>query len=151
MQTITAAQTAALIRKDLRAQWPAVRFSVRSSNHAGGSRVLIVWTDGPTAEDVQRLVNRYGGATFDAMTDCKGYAHPADDLPRSYSWLDCDRRYSRDAFAGAVKDLCARYGLPMPTLTDDIGGCYIAADVWLEPLGRYLGQAANHALQSITL
>ncbi len=150
--TMTAAETAARIRKDLRQQWPAVKFAVRSGNHAGGSSVHISWIDGPVAGEVQRLVDRYGGASFDAMTDCKGYAQPVEDLPQSLSWLTCNRRYSRQALTSVTAKLCKDEGVPMPAIEDSLWGAYIAGgDVWLESCGRYLAQAVEHKIQAMPL
>lgn len=64
-----AAETAKLIRLVLRADFPGVTFSVRSSRYAGGSSVDISYTDGPTRAEVEAAVSGFDGKRFDGMID----------------------------------------------------------------------------------
>lgn len=66
-------ELAVLIRRDLKAAFPAVKFSVRSDHYAGGSAVRVRWTDGPTTEAVEAIVKPYEGIGFDGMTDSTRY------------------------------------------------------------------------------
>lgn len=75
-----AKDAAAMCRARLKAVFPATKFSVRSSNYAGGSSVNITWTDGPTAKAVRNEVEEYGGAGFDGMIDLK-YHHDSWLIP----------------------------------------------------------------------
>lgn len=70
---LSAADTAKLVRKSLRADFPGVKFSVRSSTYAGGASIDVGWTDGPLTADVDRTLSLYSGATFDGMVDLKSY------------------------------------------------------------------------------
>lgn len=150
MQTLTAAETAKLIRQELKATWPAVKFTVHSSNHSGGSSVRVGWLDGPTEDKVHRLMRRYGGAEFDVYTDCKEYAKPAEDLPQSISWLSCRRGYTLPAYTRAVKGICDDYGLAMPRIATYEGGyCCIVGDPMIE--GRSLAQFVDRALRDLDL
>lgn len=63
------AETAKLIRADLKKSFPGVKFSVRSDSYSGGASVRVHWTDGPTADAVNRVLKRYEGGRFDGMTD----------------------------------------------------------------------------------
>ena len=72
----TTAGTAALIRGVLKAAFPAVTFSVRSSEFSGGSSVDIDWTDGPTEQAVEVLVGKFAYGTFDSMQDLAGIKEP---------------------------------------------------------------------------
>ena len=69
-------EVAKIIRKDLRAAFPGQKFRVRSSKYAGGSSIRVDWTDGPTTGEVDAIVKRYEGATFDGMRDLKEYKEP---------------------------------------------------------------------------
>jgi len=66
MKYLTTAQTAALIRKDLKANFPGVKFSVRSRS---GSAINIEYTNGPAEADVKAIARKYEAAGFDGMID----------------------------------------------------------------------------------
>ena len=68
---ISCADTAKLVRKALKAEFPGTKFSVRSSNYAGGASISVRYTDGPTAEKVNAVCSLYQGSTFDGMIDLK--------------------------------------------------------------------------------
>lgn len=71
---LSCAETAKLVRQALKADFPGVKFSVRSHTYAGGASITAYWTDGPTAKDVERkTLSLYSGATFDGMVDLKEY------------------------------------------------------------------------------
>jgi len=66
-------EVAKRLRKVLKETFPGVKFSVRSDKYSGGSSINVGWTDGPTAEAVDKVVCRYEGAGFDGMQDLKYY------------------------------------------------------------------------------
>ena len=70
---ISTNDTAKMIRKTLKNQFPTVKFSVRSDKYSGGSSINVSYTDGPFAREVEAVVKFYEGAKFDGMTDCKDY------------------------------------------------------------------------------
>lgn len=72
-RSLSAAETAKLIRKALRADFPGIKFSVRSSTYAGGASIDVSWTDGPREEQVDGTLGLYAGASFDGMIDLKSY------------------------------------------------------------------------------
>ena len=72
---INLTETNKLIRRTLKEAFPTVKFSVRGKSYSGGSSTDIYWTDGPTVKQVQSYVDRFGGATFDGMTDLKSSAY----------------------------------------------------------------------------
>ncbi|MDQ0376582.1 LPD29 domain-containing protein [Amycolatopsis thermophila] len=67
---IDSAEAAKLIRKHLKATFPGVKFSVRTSRYSGGASVDITWTDGPTEDQVQQITGAFAGERFDGRTDC---------------------------------------------------------------------------------
>lgn len=71
---VTAARN---LRAQLRARWPGVKFSVRTSRYSGGNSIDVSWTDGPTDEQVSAIANRYQAGHFDGMTDCYEYHRSA--------------------------------------------------------------------------
>jgi hypothetical protein len=70
---LSCAETAKLVRRTLRNEFPGVKFSVRSKTYAGGASISVSWTGGPGEAVVRAKVNRYAGADFDGMADMKVY------------------------------------------------------------------------------
>ena len=66
---LSCADTAKLIRKQLKELYPGVKFSVRSSVYAGGASIQVKWTDGPNYTEVNDLLKYYEGKRFDGMID----------------------------------------------------------------------------------
>lgn len=74
----TAAETAKKVRKALKANFPGVKFSVRSSTYSMGSSISVSWTDGPLSEQVDVVLNQFESASFNSMEDyktTKGYMY----------------------------------------------------------------------------
>ena len=83
-RTLTGAALCALaIREELKKEFPAVKFSVKSSNFAGGDSVHISWNEGPTSREVDVFTNKYQYGSFDGMTDMYNYSNTREDLPQS--------------------------------------------------------------------
>ena len=70
---ISVTDTAKLIRKALKAQFPNVKFSVQSKSYSMGASITVYWTDGPTTDAVDKIVKQFEGASFDGMIDLKSY------------------------------------------------------------------------------
>jgi hypothetical protein len=65
------------IRIELKAAFPAVKFSVKSKRFSGGDDINVSWIDGPTTRQVDAIIQRYREGTFDGMTDCYEYERSA--------------------------------------------------------------------------
>jgi hypothetical protein len=73
---LSCADTAKLIRAQLKRRFPGVKFSVRSSTYSMGASIDISWTDGPTTTLVDAVVKPFAGSGFDGMIDLKyGKSH----------------------------------------------------------------------------
>jgi hypothetical protein len=68
-KSLDAKSTAALLRRVLRATFPATKFTVHTSRGAGCSSVSIRWTDGPSVARVNELTRQFQAGSFDGMTD----------------------------------------------------------------------------------
>jgi len=66
---LSATETAKLMRKDLKANFPGIKFSVRSDRNS----INIKYTDGPAEKVVQAVARKYEGAGFDGMIDLQYY------------------------------------------------------------------------------
>ncbi len=97
---LTAAETAALVRKALAKNFPATKFYVRSKTYSGGASIRVMY-DGiisrtpspdygpyvtvtkpgaPLRAEVEKVVGVFGGSEFDGMTDLKySVTHTMDE------------------------------------------------------------------------
>ena len=62
---IESKEVAVLIRAQLKARWPRVKFSVRSECNS----VNVDWVDGPCQRLVERVIGQYSFGGFDGMID----------------------------------------------------------------------------------
>lgn len=72
------AETAKLVRKALKAAFPGVKFSVRSSRFSMGTAIDVSYTDDLEWREVENVIGVFQGGRFDGMTD-SSYG--------VYSWL----------------------------------------------------------------
>ena len=93
----TAADSAKLVRAELKTAWPGVKFSVRSER----STVNVEWTDGPTTKQVEALLGKFEMGYFDGMDDSYKYTstYMVDGVDYSVKYLFCHRNMSAEAEA----------------------------------------------------
>ena len=70
-RVVSVADTAKILRKRLKLEFPETRFSVRSKRYAGGGSISVRWSDGPLMSDVKAVTDQYEGSGFDPMIDLK--------------------------------------------------------------------------------
>jgi hypothetical protein len=73
MRYLTCAETAKLVRKDLKKHFPTIKFSVRSDNYSMGATIRINWDNGPTEDQVSNITDVYESKGFDGMIDLAYY------------------------------------------------------------------------------
>jgi hypothetical protein len=100
---VDAADVAKIVRKKLKAAFPGVKFAVRTDKYAGGSSVDVDWQDGPTVAQVDALVQRFAGATFDGMIDLKEYVKDSLIDGIQVSW-GCDYVMTHREFSDDVRE-----------------------------------------------
>src|ERR1700758_2055428 len=71
---LTCAQTAKLLRQALKEAFPGTTFSIRSKTSSGGASIRVSYESGPCYGAVDRIAQRFAGATFDGMVDLKSYS-----------------------------------------------------------------------------
>jgi predicted DNA-binding WGR domain protein/predicted RNA methylase len=100
-RSISLTDTAKLIREALKEKFPDCKFSVRSKSYSGGSSIDVSWEDGPTAKEVEAIVDPFQGASFDGQQDLKTY-HTSHYKGEEVSWgadyVFCHRNYSKQAY-----------------------------------------------------
>jgi hypothetical protein len=69
---------ASLIRMELKQTFPGIKFSVNTKSDS----VRIGWSNGPTEESVNEIVDKYEYGTFDGMEDLYKYDNRRDDIPQ---------------------------------------------------------------------
>jgi len=76
MRYISTTEAAKMLRAELKATFPGIKFSVRQ--HHGSLNVS--YTDGPAKAEVEKVTNGYSGEGFDGMIDMR-YSYKAWLLP----------------------------------------------------------------------
>ena len=114
------AQCATAIRRDLKAAFPTVTFRVRSDSFSGGTSVHIDWIDGPTTNQVDRLISKYDQGHFDGSIDLYEYSNRRDDLPQA-KYVQTSRDISRPAYAAAIAMINRDYGWSLEIHPEWIG------------------------------
>lgn len=103
-------ETAAAIRKALRARYPGVKFSLTMSRGTGYGWMSLSWTDGPLTSEVNAITNGFRSSYFDGMDDSTHsipatlYAAPDGSLVEhkwSCNGVNASRHYSPEAEAWA--------------------------------------------------
>jgi phospholipid N-methyltransferase len=125
---LTTAETAKLLRAELKRCFPKTVFSVRSKTYSGGSSISVGWEDGPTTRQVEAVTDRYKGADFDGMQDLKTYRGPqwmdGKRVEMGADYVFCSRSYSPDLVRHIAVLVEARYGVAVELRTDSDGGVH---------------------------
>jgi hypothetical protein len=103
------AQAAKAIRTKLKTVYPHTVFSVRSKSFSGGDDVSIHWSDGPTTEAVEKIVNVHECGRFDGMIDLYEYTKVHPNVAQ-VKYVLTQRSHSPETFAALVAHINQRYG-----------------------------------------
>lgn len=154
---IDAAEVAKIVRKQLKHYFPGIKFGVRTSRYSGGSSIHVDWIDGPTDKAVQAIIDRFEGADFDGMTDCKSYHDSklnGESVHFANDFIFTDRSYSA-AFLARVAGVCqAKYGITTPKILEhETGTAYFGneGDSYHEPMRAYVSHIAMREAQEMVI
>jgi hypothetical protein len=87
-----AVQVASNIRKELKAAFSGIKFSVRKNHY---DRVDINWTDGPTKDAVKAIVDKYQEGYFNGMEDIYEYNEsPFNKVYGGVRYVFAEREFS---------------------------------------------------------
>ena len=111
------ASAAAAIRKELKATFLEIKFSVKAKSYSGGNSVSVTWEDGPTAEEVNAVIKKYQMGHFDGMTDMYEYSNTSSDVPQ-VKFVFAQRDISDGKRAELVKEISGRFGVDMNDYDD---------------------------------
>ena len=102
-----AVQVTGNIRKELKAKFPGVKFSVRKRSY---DSVSINWTDGPTEEQVKEVTAKYRDSYFDGMQDMSvSCSSPFNEIYGGVGYVFIDRDYSDAMKQQAIGILRTKY------------------------------------------
>lgn len=99
--------TAAKVRKALADAFPGIKFSVRAER---GSSVRVNWIDGPRADVVRAVADKFQSARMDLYQDLAtlpGYEQDGQTIVGA-RWVCCRRELS-DAYAKQLTDFTAKH------------------------------------------
>ena len=125
------ARTAKAIKAELKKSFPAVKFSVRSSNFAGGNSVDIEWVDGPTTEKVDGLTSKYQYGHFNGMEDYYEMSNTRDDIPQA-KYIMTRRNISPETKAKIEKHIADFWGVTTDAECMEKNSCYLADLIYRE-------------------
>jgi hypothetical protein len=133
---IPVAEVAKLIRKELKANFAGIKFSVRSSSYSGGASIDVRWLDGPCTPDVDRIVKQFQGATFDPMIDLKSSVTGelnGEEVRFGSDYVMTHRDLSCAFVEAIVKQFCASHKIPMLKVTGNEKSAWVdtrSLDYW---------------------
>lgn len=104
------AETAKLIRKELKEKFPNIKFSVTSKSYSGGSSVDIHWFNGVPAEQINAIVAKYEYGHFDGLTDLYEMSNVRDDIPQ-VKYIFAQREITQDKKDEMQKKLEHDFGI----------------------------------------
>ena len=103
-----AVQVTSNIRKELKAKFPGVKFSVRKRSY---DSVSVNWVDGPTEEEVKAVTDKYKDSYFDGMQDMSvSCASPFNRIYGGVGYVFTNRDYSDEMKQKAVGIIAKKYG-----------------------------------------
>jgi hypothetical protein len=78
----TAAKAAALIRKNLKENFPDIKFSVTCQNFSMGDSVNVSWKNGPTTYLIKDIIGKYQYGEFNGLNDSYEHTNVVEGLPQ---------------------------------------------------------------------
>jgi len=105
---LTAAETAKIVRKVLKREFPEITFGVTSETYSGGASISVQWIDGPTEKQVMAHIGVFAGKGFDGMIDLSYYKD---------AWMTPDGKVypAKSQGSGNSGGMDEPYDLPAPS------------------------------------
>ncbi len=100
-RTTQAATAAKALRNELKSTFPGLKFTVKSSNFAGGDAIDASVTNQPPSRfrAIEAIANKYQYGSFDGMTDSYNYDNKVEGLPQvKYVMVNNNRSDEMDDF-----------------------------------------------------
>lgn len=121
MRTISLKESAKLIRQELKAAFPEVKFCVRSDKNK--DYVHVSWTDGPSQGQVRDITSKFAGTRWDNQLGRREYVSLIDENGEAFSY-ECDhvtdsRTYSPEFLTALANYLADVFQVAAPVLNAD--------------------------------
>lgn len=130
------------IRKELKANFPKIKFSVKSKSYSMGDSIDVTWTDGPATKEVAGIIDKYQYGWFDGMTDCYNSHHNKfNDIFGGTKHLFCNREYSSNTLNKVIKTVWDKFGITEQLLTADN---FKNGELWYVKKGAVNAQTLVH-------
>ena len=129
------------IRVELKAAFPSIKFSVKSSRYSGGDSISVHWIDGPSSDQVNEIIGKYSGGSFNGMEDIYEYSDDSwNDAFGEAKYVSAARHNSDKAIESAIRSACLKWAIEggAPSVAD-----FRAGKCWNHPC------SANFDLQSL--
>ncbi|PXW46329.1 hypothetical protein DFO55_1503 [Grimontella sp. AG753] len=115
------------IRVELKAAYPAVKFSVRKT---GYDSITVKWIDGPTVDQIRDITLKYKTGHYDMYADLhESKSTPFTDIYGGVDYLNVSREYSLELKQTAIDNVRKKYGsdiVPESCTVD----AYTKGDLW---------------------
>ena len=98
------------IRLELKANFPGIKFEVRTSRFSMGNSIDIKWIDGPTSKQVDSITGKYSAGSFDGMVDL--YTYSTNDHTKRHGsgkYVMATRDYSDGLVEKVIAELKREY------------------------------------------
>ena len=108
------------MRIELKAAFPSIKFSVKSKSYSMGNSINVSWTDGPTDDQIESIIDKSAAGHFDGSDDSyKDERSTWKDAFGSAMYVHANRHDSDMAIASAIRTVCNKYDLfPAPTVAE---------------------------------
>ena len=108
-------EVAKLIRQDLKKSFPNVKFSVKSRKGVMSSSISVSYVNGPICKEVENLLNKYKGGSYDCMQDM--YVDDSSKTGPTVEYLFVERDYTENLVQQAADYLKETWKLPQDTVS----------------------------------
>lgn len=112
-RTLSNGEVAKIVRRELRAAFPATTFRVVQARGSMVSTIRVRWLDGPSVSAVRAIVGKFDQKGFDGMTDSTFYRDPvsyAGELISTYCSVSTDRGMSPRFVERVIAAVAAYWG-----------------------------------------
>lgn len=99
------------IKAELKANFPAVKFSVTSDSFSGGNAVDIQYKDGPTVAQVEKITDKYQYGSFNGMEDIYECDNRIEGLPQA-KYVHVSRDLSEESKLTLTEQVKKMFNLP---------------------------------------
>lgn len=94
------------LRKELKKNYPSIKFAVRYKSFSGGDEMTVKWTDGPTRKQVEQIANKYQHSHADHSGDYWDYnPNEFNKLFGGVKFVMVEREMSEDIAATFVDEI----------------------------------------------